>query len=119
MYKLKEVAQILGVSDRSVERYLKSYFSLEKGGYQVSEKMLEILKSEYLENDNDTIVEEFTKEEYEEFRKRLIEYNILKDQLEYHRKSSESHNKQMEIILKVMEQRNFIEAKDKKLDSPD
>ena len=48
MYKLKDVAEILGVSDRTVERYLKSYFSMEKGAYQVSEKMLEVLRSEYL-----------------------------------------------------------------------
>lgn len=119
MYKLKEIGNILGVSDRTVERYLKSYFSLEKGGYQVSEKMVDILKDEYLESDNDNIVEEFTKDEYEEFKKRLIEYDILKDQLEYHRKSSESHNKQMEVILRIMEQRNYIEVKDKRLNSND
>lgn len=109
MYKLKEVAEILGVSDRSVERYLKSYFSLEKGTYQVSEKMLEVLKNEYLENEHDSIVEEFTKEEYEEFRKRLIEYQSLKEQLDYHKKSIENHNKQMDIVLKIIEQKNVLE----------
>lgn len=109
MYKLKEVAEILGVSDRSVERYLKSYFSLEKGTYQVSEKMLEVLKSEYLESEYDSIVEEFTKEEYEEFRKRLIEYQSLKEQLDYHKKSIENHNKQMDIVLKIIEQKNVLE----------
>jgi hypothetical protein len=41
--------------------------------------------------------------------------DILKD-LEYHRKSAESHNLQMEMILRNLEQRNYIEAKDKKLD---
>ena len=51
MYKIKEIAKILNVSDRTVERYLKSYFCLENGAYQVSEKMLEVLKSEYLENE--------------------------------------------------------------------
>ena len=61
MYKLKDVAEILGVSDRTVERYLKSYFSMEKGAYQVSEKMLEVLRSEYLESESDMVVEEFTK----------------------------------------------------------
>lgn len=44
MYKLKEIAEILNVSDRTVQRYLNSYFSLEKGAYVVSEKMLNILK---------------------------------------------------------------------------
>ena len=61
MYKIKEIAKILNVSDRTVERYLKSYFCLENRAYQVSEKMLEVLKSEYLENEFDTVVEEFTK----------------------------------------------------------
>jgi predicted transcriptional regulator len=47
MYKLKDVAEILGVSDRTVERYLKSYFSMEKGvtvvlkiKYYVGEEMI-------------------------------------------------------------------------------
>jgi predicted transcriptional regulator len=123
MYKLKEVAEILNVSDRTVERYLKSYFSMEKGAYQVSDKMLEVLKSEYLEGESDTIVEEFTKDEYSEFHKRLSEYPILKEritdilnELDYHKRSAESHNKQMEIILNMMQQRNYIEAKEKKID---
>jgi predicted transcriptional regulator len=109
MYKLKEVAKILKVSDRTVERYLKSYFSLENGAYQVSEKMLEVLKFEYLENESDTVVEEFTREEYEEFHKRLVEYSFLKEQLEYHRKSIESHNRQMELILLSITNKKFIE----------
>ena len=109
MYKLKEIAEILNVSDRTVERYLKSYFSLENGAYKVSEKMLEVLKFEYLENESDMVVEEFTKEEYEEFHKRLVEYSFLKEQLEYHRKSIESHNRQMELILLSITNKRFIE----------
>lgn len=109
MYKIKEIAEILNVSDRTVERYLKSYFSLEKGAYQVSEKMLEVLKLEYLEDESDTVVEQFTKEEYEEFHKRLVEYPFLKEQLEYHRKSIESHNRQMELILLSITNKKFIE----------
>ena len=117
MYKLKEIAEILKVSDRTVERYLKSYFSIENGAYQVSEKMLDVLKNEHLENEFDTVVEEFTKDDYVEFHKRLVEYPILKDQLEYHRKSAESHNMQMEIILRTIEQKNFLEAKGKGFDN--
>jgi hypothetical protein len=109
MYKIKEISKILNVSDRTVERYLKSYFSLEKGTYQVSEKMLEVLKLEYLESESDTVVEQFTKEEYEEFHKRLVEYPFLKEQLEYHRKSIESHNRQMELILLSITNKKFIE----------
>lgn len=116
MYKLKEIAEILKVSDRTVERYLKSYFSLEKGTYQVSEKMLEILKSEYLEDYSDNVVEEFTKEDYLEFQKRLTEYPLLKERTEsllkdlaYHKKSIESHNRQMELILLAISNKRFLE----------
>lgn len=121
-YTSKEIAEILNVSDKSVRRYLNSYFSIENKAYQVSEKMLNILKIEYLGQVADTNVQEFerveyfTEEEYQEFHRRLVEYQSLKDQLEYHRKSSESHNRQMEIILNMMQQRNFIEAKEKNLD---
>lgn len=116
MYKIKDIAKILNVSDRTVERYLKSYFSLENGAYQVSEKMLEVLKIEYLENEFDTVVEEFTKDEYNEFQKRLSEYPLLKERIEsllkdieYHRKSIESHNRQMELILLSITNKKFIE----------
>lgn len=123
MYNLKEVAEILNVSDRTVERYLKSYFSLEKGGYQVSEKMLEVLKWEYLEDDSDNIVEEFTKEDYLEFQKRLTEYPLLKERaeflkehtesllkdIEYHRKSMTSKERQMEMLLLAITNKRFLE----------
>lgn len=122
MYNSKEVAEILGVSDKSVRRYLNSFFSLNNGAYKVSEKMLNILKTEYLGQSSDTSVQEFdrveyfTEEEYQEFHKRLVEYDVLKEQLEYHKRSAESHNRQMEIILNTMQQRNYIEAKEKKID---
>ena len=116
MYKLKDIAVILNVTDRTVERYLKSYFSLEKGAYIVSEKMLEILKTEYLQNESDTVIEEFTKEDYQEFQKRLIEYPLLKERaefllndLEYHRKSMTSKERQMELLLLAITDRKFIE----------
>lgn len=108
-YTSKEVAEILSVSDKSVRRYLNSYYSIENGAYKVSEKMLEVLKNEYLEADLDTIVQEFTPAEYEEFQKRLIEYSFLKEQLEYHRKSIDSHNRQMELLLLSVSNRKFIE----------
>ena len=109
MYSTKEVAEILGVSDKSVRRYLNGYFSIENGAYKVSEKMLDVLKQEYLETESDTIVQEFTQEEYEEFSKRLVEYSFLKEQLEYHRKSIDSHNRQMELLLLSVSNKKFLE----------
>jgi transposase len=129
MYNSKEVAEILGVSDKSVRRYLISYFSIENGAYKVSEKMVNVLKNEFLGQATDSLrttsdspvqefdrIEYFTEEEYQEFHKRLVEYDVLKEQLEYHKRSAESHNRQMEIILNMMQQRNYIEAKEKKID---
>jgi transcriptional antiterminator len=102
MYKLKEIAEILNVSDRTVQRYLNSYFSMEKGAYIVSEKMLEILKSEYLD--------------YIEFTKRLSEYPFLKERaesllkdMEYYRKSMTSKERQMELLLLAITNKRFIE----------
>ena len=43
-YTTKQIAEILNVSDKSVRRYLNSYFSINNGAYEVSEKMLNILK---------------------------------------------------------------------------
>ena len=47
-YTTKQIAEILGVTDKSVRRYLNSYFSINNGTYEVSDKMLNVLKSEYL-----------------------------------------------------------------------
>ena len=128
MYKIKEIAEILNVSDKSVRRYLNSYFSINNGAYEVSEKMLNILKNDYLGQSADNlrtgsdtenefpIIEGFTEEEYQEYQKRLIEYPLLKDQIEYlkkdilyHRKSIESHNRQMELLLLSATNKKFIE----------
>lgn len=143
-YTTKEVAEILGVSDKSVRRYLNTYFSINNGAYEVSEKMLLILKLDYLGQPTDNLrtgqvpleplkgkedlenghVEYFTDEEYQEFHRRLSEYPYLKERIElilneldYHKKAGESHNKQMEIILQGIQQRNFIEAKEKKIEN--
>lgn len=143
MYKVKEIAKILNVSDKSVRRYLNSYFSINNGAYEVSDKMLNVLKAEYLGQSADNLrtgeepqeplkgnedfengrIEFFTEDEYQEFHKRLSEYPYLKErvndilnELDYHKRAGESHNKQMEIILQTLQQRNYIEAKEKKLD---
>lgn len=127
-YTTKQIAEILNVSDKSVRRYLNSYFSINNGAYEVSEKMLNILKNDYLGQSADNlrtgsdtenefpIIEGFTEEEYQEYQKRLIEYPLLKDQIEYlkkdilyHRKSIESHNRQMELLLLSATNKKFID----------
>lgn len=143
-YTTKEIAEILGVSDKSVRRYLNSYFFINNGAYEISEKMVSILKFDYLGQTADNLrtgqvpleplkgekkleeghIEYFTEEEYQEFHRRLSEYPYLKERIElilneldYHKKAGESHNKQMEIILQGIQQRNFIEAKEKKIEN--
>ena len=121
-YTSKEVAEILNVSDKSIRRYLNSYFFINNGAYEISEKMFSVLKKEYLGQPADTDVQDFerveyfTEEEYQEFHKRLSEYPVLKDQLDYlmkdvayHKKSIESHNRQMELILLSITNKKFIE----------
>jgi hypothetical protein len=119
MYKIKEIAEILNVSDKSVRRYLNSYFSIINGAYQVSEKMLDILKDEYLDVDADIVVQTYSVEQYEKLSAIIIENPYLKERaenlakdIEYHRKSIESHNRQMELLLLAVTNRKFIEEEE-------
>jgi len=122
-YTIKELADKLSVSTRTVERYLKALYRRENNKIIIPLDVVNLLEVRHKYDTNtDTsttqeydIIEGFTEEEYQEFQKRLIEYPILRKDLEYHRESSKSHQRQMELILRNLEQRNFIEAKDKKL----
>jgi hypothetical protein len=125
-YTISDIAATFSVSERTAQRWIESLIIKEKGKILILEDVFNLLKSRHggdisaTEPDTDVQeferVEYFTNEEYEEFHKRLVEYPVLKDQLDYHRKSSESHNRQMEIILRSMEQKNFLEAKTKGFD---
>jgi transcriptional antiterminator len=126
-YIVPEIAEILKCSERSVRRYISNHINTTKsGGYEVSESFLNLLKNEYGPIDNereDMVVQEFTRSEYDEFYKRLSEYPILKkyintilSELDYHKESARNHQKQMDLILTNMHQRNFIEAKEKKIE---
>lgn len=138
-YSTADIARTLSVSERTVRRKLSEHLTLLNGKYEVSEDFFDFLKNKTnftdtpsdnvrtsADKDNEEpefdIIEGFSKEEYQEFQKRLVEYPLLKEhlatimnELEYHRKSGESKDKQMELILANIQQRNFIEAKDKKI----
>ena len=145
-YSTLEAGELLNVSDRTINRYLNTFFKKTKEGYILSQKMIDILQEEYSnkiesqpktdednqrqpelsednqdyeESEEDYKIEKFTHEEYDEFHRRLSEYPFLKDRindvladLDYHRKSANSHNRQMEKILDSLKGRNYIEAKD-------
>ena len=139
-YSTADIARTLAVSERTVRRKLSEHLNLLNGKYEVSKEFFDFLKEKTnfadttadnvrtaadTENEEPEfdIIEGFSKEEYQEFQKRLVEYPLLKEhlatimnELEYHRKSGESKDKQMELILANIQQRNFIEAKDKKIE---
>lgn len=117
-YTVSEISRQTGDSTRQVQRKLKELINTDGNKYLIDEKLFRILYPA-TERDNDVaelsydVVEGFSSEEYAEFQKRLIEYPRLKEDLEYHRKSAKSHQKQMEMILTLMNQRNLIEGADK------
>lgn len=119
-YTIKELSDKFSVSIRTIERYLKTLYIKEKNKVLIPLDVVNLLEVRHKSDTSPTqefdIVEGFSNEEYQEFQKRLIEYPLLQKNLEYHRKSAESHQRQMEMILRNLEQRNFIEAKDKKLE---
>ena len=122
-YTIKEFADRLSVSTRTIERYLQGLYTKENNKVIIPVDIVNLIevrhqhrqKSDTSPTEEFDIIEGFTNEEYQEFQKRLIEYPILQKDLEYHRRSAESHQRQMELILRNLEQRNFIEASDKKL----
>ena len=123
-YTIQELADKFSVSTRTIERYLKSLYTKENNKISIPLDIVELLEVRHKSDTNtDTsptqefdVIEGFTNEEYQEFQKRLIEYPMLQKDLEYHRSSAESHQRQMELILRNLEQRNFIEAKDNKIE---
>lgn len=124
-YSIKDLTNLFSVSYRTIERQLSKLVIKEKNKILIPSDIVEVLKvrhnydtsptksdKENIEVEYD-VVEGFTNEEYQEFQKRLIEYPVLVKELEYHKKSAESHQKQMEKILQIFEQRNILEATQK------
>jgi hypothetical protein len=138
-FTIKELSDMYSVSTRTIVRHLEALILKEKNKVLIPYDVVKLLEVRHNydtsktevrqdydtgntpENEDETesdfdIVEGFTMDEYQEFQKRLVEYPLIKKDLEYHRKSAKSHQRQMELILRNLEQRNFIEAKDKKLE---
>lgn len=129
-YTLKELSDMYSVTSRTIVRHLKGLYFIEKNKVKVPLDVVKLLevrhkydtsKTEVRQADDTEItsaeydvIEGFSSDEYKEFQKRLIEYPLLKKDLEYHRKASESHQRQMEKIINILEQRNYLEAIDKK-----
>ena len=147
-YTTKEASEVLAVNIRTIQRHIATLNDeLSKNNNKkvlIPEDILDLIKNRL--NDNRTTterqqsdtqqdekfphVEYFTEQEYEEFKKRITEYPLLKEQINisdeylYSLKSQidyfrASYNKQLEIHEKLIDsvkERNFIEAKEKGLD---
>lgn len=141
-YTTADMARTLSVSERTIRRKLEKLFKIESGRYEVSQEIFDLVKKEFktadnlrttsgqsADNKNEDFAhtEYFTESEYQEFHKRLTEYpllkeqlensqeylDILKNELEYHKKA---YLRQLDIhekMLGLTHQRNFIEAKEK------
>ena len=140
-YNIKEIAEEIGVSERTILRQIQTISDKLKNPYSkdfaISEDLKNALFSDKFQTNSDNENEEFphveyfTSDEYEEFKKRITEYPFLKEQIESSKQHLEamekqieyfrfSYNKQLEIHEKLIDsfrERNFIEAKEKGLDN--
>jgi DNA-binding MarR family transcriptional regulator len=102
-YTIKDLADKLLVSTRTIKKYLHNLYKKEKNKVSIPLDVVNLIevrhehrqKSDTTPTQEYDIIEGFSNDEYQEFQKRLIKYPI---------------------IQKDLEQRNFIEAKDKKLE---
>lgn len=136
-YTTSDISATLGVSLRTAQRYIENLTIVENGKTFLSEDVFNLIISRHLndkeatdEKELEGITEFFTNEEYEEFQKRLTEYPMLKQMLkaseeyisslrndvEYHRAIYQKHLDIHEKLIESIKERNFIEAKEKKLD---
>ena len=139
-YNIKEIAEEIGVSERTILRQIQTTSDKLKNPYStdfaISEDLKNALFSDKFQTNSDNENEEFphveyfTSDEYEEIKKRITEYPFLKEQIETSKQHLEalekqieyfrfSYNKQLEIHEKLIDsfrERNFIEAKEKRLD---
>lgn len=135
-YTTSDIVATLGVSVRTAQRYVENLVNKENNKLYFNKDVFDLIierhtnDKEATDSNNDLIEQYFTEEEYEEFQKRLIEYPLiikniidLKNQIEYHKKQysdlmqlHEQFLQMHKITLQNISQRNFIEAKEKKLD---
>lgn len=125
-YTTDDLAELFGVSARTIQRAVSKIadeLSEKSKGYKIpvniAKEIAKINNYDFKNEIDGQLVREeyFTENEYEKFYKQLSEYPLLKDriknlldELDYHKKSAESHQRQMETILRIFEQKNILEA---------
>ncbi len=128
-YTLKELSELFSVSIRTITRQIADLVKRDKQRVLVPFDIVNVLISRHYlgklptsaeqENNDEEydVVEGFTNEEYNLFQKIIAEYPQQKEKIkylikdiEYHKKSAESHQRQMEMLLKTLHQRNLLEG---------
>lgn len=125
-YSIADIVTTFNVSERTAQRWIETLVKRDGNKIIIPEDVFNLLKSRHLPDTYPTNpdiptqefdrVEYFTEEEYQEFHKRLVEYPLLKDRtesllkdIEYHRKSISSKERQMELLLLAITNKKFIE----------
>lgn len=136
-YTTSDISATLGVSLRTAQRYLKELTAFENGKTFINKDVFDLIilrhgsDNQTTADDTEIITDYFTAEDYEEFKKRLIEYPMLKkhidslqNELRYHKTQYENlmilHKEFMQLhhaSLNNITQRNWIEVKEKGLDN--
>lgn len=135
-YTTSDIVTTLNVNVRTAQRYVESLINKENNKLSFKKDVFDLIIERHSNDiiatdENSNLIEEFfTPEDYEEFKKRLTEYPLiikhidtLQAQIEYHKQQYSDlmklHSEFMQmhqITLQNMNQRNFIEAKEKGLD---
>lgn len=133
-YTVKEIAEELNVSERTILRQIQTISDKLKNPYSkdftIDENLKNLLFSDKFQTISDSENEEefeyfeaFTTEEYVEFQKRINEYPVLKEyienlkeQIEFLRFNSIQQQETIKDLSAGIKQRNFIEAKEKGID---
>lgn len=115
-YTTKEVADILSVNIRTVQRHIATIVeelqNNDKKGVLIPEDVVDLLKRRHSndtsatderhdsdnQNEEFPYVEYFTAYEYKEFKKRITEYPFLKEQIESSKQHLETMDKQIEYF---------------------
>jgi len=127
-YTTIEASQLLNISIRVLQIELKRLnVQKVKNRYIITDKVINALKrtetnktNETKTNKSEMISETFSKAQYEKLQEVIEEYPILQErlknyqnQIEYLKQLVESQTFQLHKIIGLMEQRNYIENREK------
>ena len=139
---IQELAKRFNVSERTILRQIQTFLdkfkNLYSKGFEIPENVVNLIFSDKIQTNSDKVQTSLDNDENEEFKKRITEYPFLKEQIENSKEYlnamegqmeyfRNAYNKQLEMHETLIQsvknfsdnlvQRNFIEAKDKGLDT--